>query len=125
MMPDNDDANSKDVEVVEIGIAEALTILDRLVQYSLQLADTIGAKKNYPLIGGVRLLESFSTSVSISTIKHFFISIRYKHCLSNKISRSTNIKNNNNNEISNKIFLYVKKSLIGRCFLFVQLKFKL
>ena len=45
MMPDNNDANSKDVEVVEISIAEALTMLDRLVQYSLQLADTIGAKK--------------------------------------------------------------------------------
>ena len=28
---DGDDANSKDVEVVEIGIGEALTILDGLV----------------------------------------------------------------------------------------------
>ena len=28
---DNDDSNSKDVEVVEIGIDEALTMLDRLV----------------------------------------------------------------------------------------------
>ena len=29
---DNDDSNSKDVEVVEIGIDEALTMLDRLVK---------------------------------------------------------------------------------------------
>ena len=34
------------------------------------------SKKNYPLIGGVRLLESFSISVLILRIKHFSISIR-------------------------------------------------
>ena len=31
MASDNDDANSKDVEVVEIGTGETLAILDRLV----------------------------------------------------------------------------------------------
>ena len=31
MMTDDDDANSKDVEVVEIGTGEALTMLYRLV----------------------------------------------------------------------------------------------
>ena len=47
-----------------------------LLQYSLQLADTVGAKKNCPLIGGVRLLESFSISVLVSRIKHFPVSAR-------------------------------------------------
>ena len=46
------------------------------VQYSLQLADTVGAKENCPLIGGVRLLKSFLISVLISRIKHFPIFIR-------------------------------------------------
>ena len=31
---DDDDTNSKDVEVVEIGIGETLTMLDRLVNLS-------------------------------------------------------------------------------------------
>ena len=91
---------------------------------------TLLVQKNCPLIGGVRLLESFSISVLISRIKHFSISLRCswvdwwlagssqtikrekgyqfhakQHCLSSKISKINNIKNNNKNEISNKIFL--------------------
>ena len=50
------------------------------IQCSLQLADTVAKKKKCPLIGkcllSVRLLESFSISVLISSMKHFSISVR-------------------------------------------------
>ena len=41
-----------------------------------QLADTVVVKKNYPLIGGVHLLEISSILVLISRLKHFSISIK-------------------------------------------------
>ena len=55
MAPDNgddkgdDDANSKDVEVVEIGTGEALTMLDRLVNLkdlSKEERNSLAAMKN-------------------------------------------------------------------------------
>ena len=49
------------------------------------------------------------------------VNLTQNNSLSNKISRSTNIKNNNKNKISNKIFFYLKKFFIGRCFLFFTL----
>ena len=39
MASDNDDANSKDVEVVEIGTGETLAILDRLVNLKYLLKE--------------------------------------------------------------------------------------
>ena len=48
-----------------------LNFVRHTVEYSLQLADTVGAKKDCPLIGGVRLLESFLISVLISRTKYF------------------------------------------------------
>ena len=51
-------------------------VLIHEIQYSLQLADTVGAKKTLSANWSVRLLESFPISVLISRIIYFSISKR-------------------------------------------------